>query len=250
MASSNKELEDFLLSQALELHRRPRVMIEFTKNRDADKIINDIEHYPHIFVLGSIMNQQIDFQRAWIIPCIISEVLNGRDFESFLGLDLATTESIFHEHSLHHYNTKMAFAFHAAILKIHSEYDDDASNIWTWDEPNCKTVIRRFQEFHRVGQKISTMAVNILVRDFKVPLPDLRAIDVSVDVHIERVFKRMGLAPRDAKNKEIIEISQKIYPEYPGYYDSVCWEIGNGWCKSSNPDCAQCPLNEKCPKVI
>ncbi|QSZ66121.1 iron-sulfur cluster loop [Methanofollis aquaemaris] len=250
MASSNKELEDFLLSQALELHQRPRVIIEFTKNVGADKIINDIEHFPHFFVLGSIMNQQIVFQRGWIIPYFISELLNGKDFESFLKLDLATTKSIFHEHSLHHFNDKMAFAFHAAIQKIHFEYDNDASNIWTWDEPDCKTVIRRFQEFHRVGQKISTMAVNVLVRDFKLPLPNHRAIDVSGDVHIERVFKRMGLAPRDAKIKEIIEIAQKIYPEYPGFYDSVCWEIGNGWCKPSNPDCEQCPLNGKCPKII
>jgi endonuclease III len=146
--------------------------------------------------------------------------------------------------------TKMAHCFFDAVQKIHDDYSDDAGNIWKRGNPSSKEVIERFAQFNGVGQKISTMGTNILVREFKVPLRDTSAIDISVDIQIDRVFKRLGLVPINASKDDIIQSAKDLYPQYPGVFDSVCWEIGEAWCKPEHQLCEKCFMDEYCPKIV
>jgi len=210
--------------------------------------LNNIEMYPHFFVLGCVMDRQITAERAWNIPYIISEECGGPEFENFLTLNLDNINSIFAEKHLHKFNEKMASYFHKAIIRIHSEYKDDASEIWHLAQPDCKLVIKRFGNFPGAGQKIATMAANILVRDFKVPLKGVNEIDISIDSQIEKVLKRTGMVPKNASEKQIIEAARNIYPDYPKIAESLIREIGRKYCKGDFSGCDMCYLNEYCPK--
>jgi endonuclease III len=194
------------------------------------------------------MNLQSRASSIWNIPCRIAEECGGPEFRHFLALTLDDLNRIFQEKHLHRFKGKMPLRFYRAIQNIHTQYGDNAANIWLAGNPTCKEVIDRFDEFEGVGQKISTMAVNILVREFKVPLLNVNEIDISVDVQIDRVYKRIGVVPITASRDEIIAAARKIYPEYPGFADSVIWEIGSDWCKPDLPECSQCFLDEYCPK--
>jgi endonuclease III len=93
------------------------------------------------------------------------------------------------------------------------------------------------------------MAANILARDFKIPFADCSAIDISADVHIRRVFWRLGLCPPDANVEQVVYKAKALYPKFPGMMDLPCWEIGRNWCKPRDPECRSCYMNELCPSA-
>ena len=248
MANSQEMIIRILADKARELHNKPRYTVPFSNIAESDALLNNIEEYPHFFVLGCIMDRQIPAEKAWNIPYEISKICGGTGFSNFATLNLDSLKAIFNEKKLHRFNDQMGTNFFCAIQKIKSEYGAVASRIWTDDSPPCSEVIERFADFPGVGQKISTMATNILVREFKVPLRNQNEIDISVDSQIEKVFKRIGFVPENASKQQIIEAARKIYPEYPGLIDSVVWELGRQWCKSDFSLCYKCFLNDYCPK--
>jgi len=250
MPVSRDDIIRILIDKGLELHNRPREKVTFSLDPKSDDLLNDIETHPHFYVLGCVMDRQIKAWRAWLIPYKISQSIGGTNFSNFLKVDLPTTIDLFNKQALHRMPTLMGRCFYDAVQRIQSQYSGDASNIWKQGNPSSRDVIDRFAQFNGVGQKISTMATNILVREFKVPLRDISSIDISVDVQIDRVFKRLGLVPENASKDQIIAAARTLYPQYPGIFDSVCWEIGEGWCKPSQPQCDICFLERYCPKIL
>jgi len=134
--------------------------------------------------------------------------------------------------------------------KIVKEYRGNAENIWN-DCPTSTALVVRFDAFNGVGQKKSTMAANILVRDLgvKVKNDDWSGINVSYDQqagHVGRVFLRAGLVEVD-KMRAVIEAARRLNPSWPGALDLPAWLIGREWCHKNNPSCDNCPINSVCP---
>ena len=246
---NKKGIVNILIKKGLELLERPREKGIYTDNRDANKLINDIENYPHAFVLGAIMDRQIDAERAWLIPYKVMFELKDFSFASLQKVNLNKIKNIFIKHNLHRFNEKMAQNFYLAVQRIHNIYNDNASNIWN-DNPLSATVVKRFLEFNGVGIKISTMAANILVRNFKVHMNDHICIDTSPDVQVSRVFRRIGFIPKNSKKELLIYTARELYPKYPGIFDTLCWEIGKNWCRPKSPKCGKCYLEKYCQKIV
>lgn len=208
-----------LLTQGRALHMAPREPINFqTGSSEADRLMNNIDEFPHLFVLGCVMDRQINFGRAWIIPYRVGEFAGGFRFTSFKKLSSADLEHFFEKKKLHRFNKVTAQHFFKAINKIHAEYDGDASKIWR-GTPSSALVIRRFLEFDGVGIKIATMAANILVREFKIPMRDLSAIDISPDRRVTRFFKENGFLRSEASPAELIYLARELSPDFPGLLD-------------------------------
>jgi hypothetical protein len=63
------------------------------------------------------------------------------------------------------------------------------------------------------------MATNCLAREFKVPLSDYYSVDISADVHVRRVFRRLGLVGEGATIEELIYRARGLHPPFPGLLD-------------------------------
>lgn len=237
-----------LIKKGKDLLNQPYKLIEFTKEPEADKIFNNLKNYPHFFALGCIMDRQMKAEKAWLIPYRFGKEIGGFKFSQFLSLSLGEVRKIFEKNNLHRFNRIMAKNFYLAIQKIHKDYKDNAANIWK-DKPSSATIVRRFLEFKGAGIKIATMAANILAREFKIPMKDYMCIDISPDVHVRRVFKRLGLISTDATTEELIYRARELNPSYPGIFDLSAFTIGREWCHPRKPDCKNCYLNKYCPKI-
>ncbi len=249
MINSKEKIVNILIEKGNELFKQPYKYIEFTKNKEADNLLNNLKDFPHAFVLACVMDRQIKAERAWLIPYEISEEIKGFEFSTLLRVYQEDMIEIFKRKSLHRFNEIMGKNFYLAIRKIHNNYQDDASNIWKGN-PRSATIVRRFLEFDGVGVKIATMATNTLARHFKIPMKDYINIDISPDVHLKRVFKRLGFISENASNEELIYCARELNPMYPGIFDLSCWEIGRSWCRPKKTICKECYLNKNCMKKL
>jgi len=70
---------------------------------------------------------------------------------------------------------------------------------------------------------------------------------IAVDTHVERVSKRLGLAPNKADVRKIEEIlTKKIKKEKLGRLHHQLVLFGRYYCKSQNPQCDNCKLKDIC----
>lgn len=220
-------------------------IVHFTGNNEIDLYLNDLENYPHAYVLACLMDRQIKAERAWKIPFIVSEKIGAKKIIDLSTINLNEYVKLFEFEKLHRFNKTMAEIFYKAVLKIRNDYNNDASEIWR-NNPSSASVVYKFLEFKGSGIKISTMAANILARQFKIPFSDYYSIDISPDVHIKRVMKRIGYVPENSDNDMIIYKARELNPEFPGIIDFSCWEIGRNWCRPNNPDCKNCIVRNDC----
>ncbi len=241
-------ISDQLVEHGKQLFNAPKELVRFTPDAAANALLNDLTGHPHAFVLACVMDRQVKAERAWLIPYRFQQKLGG-DFsiQRLASLTLSDVKKLMSEpEPLHRFADKMGDYFYAALQRIVKQYDSDASRILR-DKPSSADVVYRFLEFEGVGPKIASMAANILAREFKLPFADHYSIDISADVHVRRVFGRLGLTTADASVEQLIFRARGLCPEFPGLMDLPAWEIGRQWCKPKNPQCTACYLSKKCP---
>jgi len=242
----NSDIAAILVERGEQLFRAAAKPVVFAGVPAADALISDLAQHPHAFVLACVMDRQIKAERAWLIPYRVSEALGGFAFERLLQLPLDDVRTLLTvPEPLHRFPAEMSRNFHEAIGLIQTAYGGNAARIWS-DTPSSAEVVIRFLRFRGVGPKIATMAANILAREFKVPLADYFAIDVSADVHVRRVFWRLGLTTEKAGTDEVIYTARALHPAFPGLMDLPVWEIGRTWCRPQEPRCAQCYMRPVC----
>lgn len=242
-------IRDRLVEHGQSLFIAPSEFVRFTRIDDADRLLNDLSDNPHAFVLASVMDRQIKAERAWIIPFRFMEKLGSFSMDILLKQSESDVRRLMTEpEPLHRFVDKMATFFFRAVQRIGQQYNSNASLIWT-DKPSSATVVYRFLEFEGVGPKIASMAVNILAREFKIDFSDYFSIDISADVHVRRVFGRLGLTSPHASVDQLIFRARGLRPEFPGLMDFPTWEIGRNWCRPRNCDCDGCYMNDLCPSA-
>jgi len=243
----SKKIAHILVEQGEQLFRAERVPTKFTGDPCADSLLNDLEHYPHAFVVACVTDRQVRAEKAWLIPHLLSQRLGGFAFDFLHAQSLERIRQAFREPPpLHRFPDDMSHNVYLAIHRIANTYNGNAARIWL-DEPPSAEVVLRFLAFRGIGPKIATMAANILARDFKIRFADYYSVDVSVDVHLRRVFTRLGLITEDASVEEVVYRARALHPSFPGLLDLPAWEIGRKWCRPKEPQCIDCYMRGVCP---
>ncbi len=223
-------------------------IVHFVDDEEENIFLNDLTNIPHAFILACLMDKQMKAEIAWQIPYKIYKILGTFDIFELGKVPLEKYIKIFEENKLHRFNKISAEIFYEAIQRIINVYNGDVSLIWK-NKPSSAKVVYELLKFKGCGIKIATMTANILARQFKVEFSDYYSIDISPDVHINRVMRRMGFVPKDADNTMIIYKARELNPEFPGIIDFSCWEIGRNYCRPTNPICEKCIVKDECKKI-
>jgi uncharacterized HhH-GPD family protein len=215
-------------------------------NADYDE--TDPYENPLKFLLAVIFDQGIGYARAWRAPTQLEQRLGHLDLKKISQMKQKKLAAILSEYpALHRFNYTVAGWIIAASKLLLAKYDGQAARIWH-GKPTAVELEGRFREFKGIKQKKGSMAVNILVREYDLPISGGKAgIDVSNDVHVRRVFLRTGLSPKPTE-EGIVNAARQLNPGYPGALDIPAWRVGHYWCHKNDPECRRCPLDNICPK--
>ena len=228
-----------------------RKMVAFTGVDEVDSVLNNIENYPHIFLLGAQMDRGIESKVAWEIPYQIYQFagLKTLEFVDYRKPAIEDLVKVFIGNNLHRYPAKMARIFHNTLEHIESAYEGDASRVWN-DEPSSAALIKRFLQFDGMSVRAASKAANMLFRDFKIKLSDSSSLDVTPDSYVRRIFRRTGFINRNASDEELIYCARELHLRYPGIFDRPCEEIADTVCKTEKPACRECPLTASCMQIF
>ena len=156
-----------------------------------------MEHHPHTFVLPCVC-RLIRVDRAWTIPARRRERLGTFAFEALARVTPARWAATLRgPPALHRIHPTVVLDLHAPVQRIATRSGGEAARVWQ-GRPTSAALVSHILEFESIRQQIATVAANILVRAFRVPVADRDSIDISVDRPVRRVFARLWLVPEYA----------------------------------------------------
>lgn len=214
------------------------------KNEEREFLLSDW----NAFLIGLISDQSVKAEMAWRLPYYLSKRLGHFDFCRIAKEEtIESLEAIIKEKpALHRYPRKMAEYIFFAITKIEKEYGLNAENIWK-NDLDAEHVVAKLEEFKGISHKKAALGTLLLVRDFGVTLNNLSCIDIAYDVHVRRIFLRMGLVDTD-NIKNVTSSAREICNEFPGSLTLPFWVAGREYCRPTTPNCEECYLSQFCMK--
>jgi len=70
---------------------------------------------------------------------------------------------------------------------------------------------------------------------------------IAVDVHVRRASMRLGLSKSSGVEVIKRDLEEKIREKDRRFMDSALVRLGKDFCRSSNPRCEKCPVEDLCP---
>ena len=218
---------------------------DLVKEEEKQFILNNL----NAFIIGLISDQSVKAETAWSLPYKLSERLGNFEFKEILKkyTEKDIEDIIREKPSLHRYPSRMANYIYNAMNDIVTKYDSNAENIWK--NKTAAEIVESLEKFKGISHKKASLGTLILVRDLGIDIIDKKNIDIAYDIHIRRLFLRLGLVNEDVQEK-ILEEARKIYPEFPGRLTTAFWTIGREFCRPTEPTCLICPLYDCCDKDL
>ncbi|HIS91343.1 MAG TPA: endonuclease III [Candidatus Faecisoma merdavium] len=201
------------------------------------------------FIIGLIADQSVKAEIAWSLPYKLSQRMGGFDIAEILKkYNQEDLENFIKtKPALHRYPSRMSNYIYNAFLELYKNYNSKAENIW--NNKTAAEIVETLETFKGISHKKASLGTLILVRDLGINILDKENIDIAYDIHIRRLFLRLGLVEMDIQ-EEILKVAQRLYPEFPGKLTTAFWTIGREICRPTDPSCLICPLHNCCDKKL
>jgi endonuclease-3 len=240
-----------------EISLRVEKLLEFGEKVTAEELVpvlvkeaaKDITD-PFAFVLAGVLDRGTKAEVIWTIPYYLKQQLVKLDPYFFANASIEEIAEIFRKLPRKpRYINDAPYTVKGLAKIIVNEYNGQTQKLW--ENRRAQSVQATLERIYGVGPGIASMIILLLERWFKIHFDDIdhTKMDVKSDVHIIRVFQRLGFIS-EPTSTAALEAARRLNPKFPGALDAPAWYIGRNWCTASISRCDQCPVTEVCPKVI
>jgi len=213
-----------------EILRRLRQSIAIPEEDFAASRIANETNDPFRILVVTILSQNCTDVAALRAYGILDKRV-GVTVEKLRTARIRTIENAIHVAGLHKQKARALRRLSAMIAENYS------GNFSLMLEGSFNVVRARLQELPNVGPKTADVLLSILGRP-----------TISVDTHVDRVSKRLGLAPVKGKYEAVRSSLMEAfvgedYRVVPMYFMA----LGRKICRARRPLCPICPINDLCP---
>ena len=203
---------------------------------------------PIAFLLAASLDRGTKAEIIWTLPYLLRQALGHLDPCIIAQMSAAEIRALLEQlPKKPRYINAASRTIMSLARMVCDEFHGDATRLW--DGRTASETMKKFREIYGVGGGIAAMLVILLDQLGLARFSDPHNIPVKPDSHVIRVMGRLGLIPLGSTEQHAVAKARALKPDYPGALDSPLWYIGRRFCHPITPACAECPLNDLCPRV-
>ncbi|MCR2800237.1 HhH-GPD-type base excision DNA repair protein [Microbacterium sp. zg-Y818] len=138
--------------------------LHITDDPAADELLT---RDPLALLIGMLLDQQVPMETAFAGPLKISERLGTLDAEAIAGTDPEQFAALFAQSpAVHRFPGSMAARVQALCGAVVNEWGGDAAAIWTRDDPDGRTVLKRLKALPGFGDQKAKIFLALLGKQY------------------------------------------------------------------------------------
>ncbi|MBW9109241.1 Fe-S cluster assembly protein HesB [Microbacterium trichothecenolyticum] len=138
--------------------------LHITGDDAADRLLTDD---PLALLIGMLLDQQVAMETAFAGPLKIAERAGTLDAAAIASFDPeAFTELFKATPAVHRFPGSMAARVQALCAAVEQDWGGDASAIWTRDEPDGATVLKRLKSLPGFGEQKAKIFLALLGKQY------------------------------------------------------------------------------------
>lgn len=203
---------------------------------------------PYAFLIAMSLDRGSRAEVIWTIPYYMKQELGHLNPELIYQMSMENLKDLFArlQKKPHYVNAAPRTIWDLTRIVV-EKYNGDASKIW--EGKQAWEVTRILKSIYGVGEGIANMGVLLIEKAFPVKFENKSFMDIKSDTHTMLVLYRLGIS--DSMDAEsAMQAARRMNPSFPGELDNSLWVIGRSWCRASDPNCPECPMNTVCLKRI
>ncbi len=138
--------------------------LHITGDSDADRLLTDD---PLALLIGMLLDQQVAMETAFAGPLKIRERVGSVDAATLASYDADALVEVFKETpAVHRYPGAMAGRVQSLCAAIEQDWGGDAAAIWTQDDPDGATVLKRLKALTGFGEQKAKIFLALLGKQY------------------------------------------------------------------------------------
>ena len=138
--------------------------LHITGDADADRLLTED---PLALLIGMLLDQQVAMETAFAGPLKIKERVGSMDAATLAGYEPEAFAELFKQTpAVHRFPGSMAARVQSLCAAIEQDWQGDAATIWTRDDPDGPTVLKRLTSLPGFGEQKAKIFLALLGKQY------------------------------------------------------------------------------------